>query len=160
MPSELSLLTLTAASLGFLHTAAGPDHYVPFIAMSRLGRWPMVKTTWITLLCGLGHVLGSVVLGLAGVALGVALAKVQAIDYFRGDLAARLLTAFGLVYCVWGVRRAAVFGAGTIGTMLTLVLAAAYGGRVLPLGKLERYNHALAGAAVFLCGVSIQCLGL
>ena len=56
MPSELSLLTLTAAWLAFLHTVAGPDHYVPFIAMSRLGRWSMLKTTWITLLCGLGHV--------------------------------------------------------------------------------------------------------
>ncbi len=50
--------------------------------------------------------------------------------------------------------------AATIDTMLTLVLAAAYGGRAVPLGKLERYNHALAGAAIFLCGVSIQGLGL
>ena len=106
MPSELSLLTLTAAGIAFLHTVAGPDHYLPFIVMLRLGRWSMLKTAWITLLCGLGHVLSSVVLGLAGIALGIALAKLQAIEYFRGDLAARLLTAFGLVYCVWGVRRA------------------------------------------------------
>ena len=54
----------------------------------------------------------------------------------------------------------AVFGVITIGTMLSLVLAAAYSGRAIPLGRLERYSHALAGAAIFLCGVSIQCLGL
>ncbi|MEN6448886.1 MAG: sulfite exporter TauE/SafE family protein [Thermoguttaceae bacterium] len=237
MPTELSLLTLTAATIAFCHTVVGPDHYLPFIVMSRLGGWSMPKTALITLLCGLGHVLGSVALGVVGIALGVALAKLQAIDVFRGDLAARLLTAFGLVYFVWGLRRAirnrphthehmhsdghehahehvhrqahthvhasdetgrmtpwvlftifvfgpcevlipllmcaaahhsaievamvtAVFGVITIGTMLGLVLVAAYSGRAIPLGKLDRYNHALAGAALFLCGVSIQCLGL
>ena len=86
MSSELPLLTLTAAWIAFLHTVAGPDHYLPFIVMSRSGRWSMAKTTWITLLCGMGHVLSSVVLGVAGVALGIAVAKLQAIEFFRGDL--------------------------------------------------------------------------
>jgi nickel/cobalt transporter (NicO) family protein len=54
----------------------------------------------------------------------------------------------------------AVFGSITIATMLGFVLTAVHSGRALPLAKLERYSHALAGAAIFLCGVSIQCLGL
>ena len=56
-------LTLTAAGLGVLHTVTGPDHYIPFIAMSRVGRWSVAKTLMVTLLCGLGHVAGSVLLG-------------------------------------------------------------------------------------------------
>ena len=100
------LLYATAASVGFVHTVLGPDHYVPFVAMSRAGEWSRRKTVVITLLCGLGHVLSSAVLGLIGIAFGVAVFKLEWIERFRGDLAGWLLIAFGLVYFLWGVRRA------------------------------------------------------
>lgn len=100
------LLYATAASVGFVHTVLGPDHYVPFVAMARAGEWSRRKTVVITLLCGLGHVLSSAVLGLIGIAFGVALFKLEWIERFRGDLAGWLLIAFGLVYFLWGVRRA------------------------------------------------------
>ena len=100
------LLYATAASVAFVHTVLGPDHYVPFVAMSRAGAWSRRKTIVITLLCGLGHVLSSAVLGLIGIAFGVAVFKLQWIERFRGDLAGWLLIAFGLVYFLWGVRRA------------------------------------------------------
>jgi len=32
--------------------------------------------------------------------------------------------------------------------------------RFLPLGKLERYMHALAGGIIFLSGIGIRFLGL
>jgi nickel/cobalt transporter (NicO) family protein len=103
-----NLITLcgAAASIGFLHTLLGPDHYVPFVAMSRVGRWSLSRTLVITTLCGLGHVLGSVLLGLIGIALGVGVFKLENIESFRGDLAGWLLLAFGVVYFAWGVRRA------------------------------------------------------
>ncbi|MCX6832664.1 MAG: hypothetical protein NT028_11150, partial [candidate division Zixibacteria bacterium] len=69
---DLYLLAVTAASIGFIHTVAGPDHYIPFIVMAKARKWSMTKTTWITFLCGLGHIGGSVILGLIGVALGIA----------------------------------------------------------------------------------------
>lgn len=100
------LLYSTAASVAIVHTVLGPDHYLPFVAMSRAGGWSRQKTIVITVLCGLGHVLSSVALGLVGIALGVAAFKLEWIEKFRGDLAGWLLLAFGLVYFLWGVRRA------------------------------------------------------
>lgn len=106
MADNLALLCAAAASIGFLHTMLGPDHYLPFVAMSRAGGWSLNKTLFVTVLCGIGHVLSSVVLGLIGIAFGVAVFKLEAVEGFRGDLAGWLLLAFGFVYFVWGVRRA------------------------------------------------------
>lgn len=55
---------------------------------------------------------------------------------------------------------AVLFSTVTITTMLGVVLVSTFGLNLLPLSKLERYSHALAGAAIFLCGVAIQFLGL
>lgn len=103
---EMAALTLTAASLGFFHTLMGPDHYLPFVVMARARRWSRASTAWITLLCGLGHIASSVVLGLAGIALGIAVTRLEGIEALRGDLAAWALIAFGLVYFAWGLKKA------------------------------------------------------
>jgi ABC-type nickel/cobalt efflux system permease component RcnA len=237
MNQELVTLLITAASIGFFHTLFGPDHYLPFIVMAQARKWSLIKTTWITFLCGIGHVGSSVVLGMIGVAFGAALAKLEIIESFRGDLAAWALTAFGLVYFIWGMRRAVrnkththfhshgdreehshshghnkehihvhdkevkanitpwilftvfvlgpceplipilmypaaqsslyglvmvtvVFSVVTIATMISIVIISSLGVNMLPVKKLERYTHALAGAAIFLCGIAIQFLGL
>ncbi|MFH1081514.1 MAG: sulfite exporter TauE/SafE family protein [Pseudomonadota bacterium] len=106
MPEEYAVLILTAASIGFLHTLVGPDHYLPFIVMARARQWSLLKTGWITLLCGFGHVASSVLLGIVGIALGIAVSKLEGVESFRGNLAAWALIAFGLVYFVWGLRKA------------------------------------------------------
>lgn len=233
---ELKILMVTAASLGFFHTLVGPDHYLPFIAMAKARGWPLAKTASITFLCGLGHIFSSVLLGLIGVLFGIAVTRLIAIESFRGDIAAWLLIVFGLMYFIWGLRRAVrnkshkhwhthpdkdihahrhihndehlhvhekeaanitpwvlftifvfgpceplipilmypaarnsfpgmalvtfVFGFTTIITMLAIVLISSLGINFLPLGKLERYAHALAGAAIFFCGIAIQFFGL
>jgi len=107
MSKEFIVLAGTAASIGFIHTILGPDHYLPFIVLSKARQWSSFKTTVITLLCGIGHVLSSVVLGFIGVALGIAVFKLEAIESFRGDLAAWLLIIFifGFTYFVWGLHR-------------------------------------------------------
>lgn len=236
MNTEILLLCGTAASIGLIHTAIGPDHYLPFIVMSRARQWSMTKTAWITFLCGLGHVLSSVVLGLIGVFIGIQVMKLEALEAFRGSIAAWLLIGFGFAYFVWGLHRAirnkphrhvhlhadhhehehehtqtdehthvhdtqktnitpwilftifvfgpceplipllmypaaessvlgtflvaAVFSVVTIGTMLTIVMLTAWGVSFAKLGRLERYTHALAGAAICLSGLAIQVLGL
>ena len=237
MSNELWVLILAAASIGFFHTLFGPDHYLPFIVMSKSGQWSLRKTSLITFLCGLGHVLSSVLLGIVGVVFGIAVTKLEILESFRGNLAAWLLIAFGLVYFIWGARRAwrnkphqhlhshengddhehshshhtghvhahvekdkksmtpwvlftififgpceplipllmypaatggfwnliivtGVFAVVTIGTMMSVVLISAFGINFVPVLKLERYTHALAGATIFLCGMSIQFLGL
>jgi nickel/cobalt exporter len=106
MSGELAVLLGTAVSLGFIHTLMGPDHYLPFVAMARIGRWSPAKTIAITALSGLGHILSSVALGLVGVMFGVAITRLQAIESARGELAAWLLIAFGFTYFVYGLHRA------------------------------------------------------
>jgi nickel/cobalt exporter len=239
MSQELLILTITAISIGFLHTLFGPDHYLPFIVIARAKQWSPLKTVWITILCGLGHIGSSVLLGLLGVALGIAVTKLTAIESFRGNIAAWALIAFGLVYFIWGLRKAwrnkphehfhfhsdidkhshthshtqehlhvhesekdgvinltpwilftvfvfgpceplipllmypaaknswfglglvtTVFGIATISTMLVMVMVGYYGVSFIPLKKVERYTHALAGATILLCGLAIQFLGL
>lgn len=107
MPAELGALGLVALATGFVHTLCGPDHYVPFLAMSRVGRWSLPRTVAVTLLCGIGHVGSSVLLGLVGIACGLALFRLETIEAVRGDLAGWLLIGFGLAYFAWGSVRAA-----------------------------------------------------
>jgi len=104
--AELTVLMATGASIALFHTLFGPDHYIPFIAMAKAGKWSLRKTAWITTLCGIGHVGSSVVLGLLGIALGLAVGKLEVIESTRGNLAAWALIALGLVYFAWGVQRA------------------------------------------------------
>ncbi|MBN2130956.1 MAG: sulfite exporter TauE/SafE family protein [Sedimentisphaerales bacterium] len=104
MTEELRTLVIAAASIGFFHTLLGPDHYLPFIMMSWARRWSGAKTAVITLICALGHIAGSVVLGLVGVSLGWAVKGLEAGEAARGTLAAWLLIAFGLAYLIWGLR--------------------------------------------------------
>src|SRR5512143_1552232 len=106
MTNEISILLITAASIAFFHTLLGPDHYIPFIVMAKSGKWSRRKATWVTFLCGIGHVLSSVVLGLIGVAAGIAVSKLENIESVRRDIAAWLLITFGLVYFVWGLKKA------------------------------------------------------
>lgn len=106
MSDATIVLCGAAASIGFIHTLLGPDHYLPFVAMSRAGAWSLRKTLWVTLACGIGHVLGSLVLGIVGISLGIAVFELESVERFRGALAGWMLTAMGLAYFSWGVRRA------------------------------------------------------
>ena len=238
MLHEITVLALTAASLGFVHTILGPDHYIPFIAMARAGKWSTIKTTLITIACGAGHVLSTVLLGAVGIVMGIAVGELEFIESARGEIAVWLLIGFGFMYLLWGLKKAyrnkphthyhthsdgavhvhkhvhhsdhshvhekenngkrltpwilftififgpcevlipmlmypaatestigmvvivTVFGITTISTMLAIVLITLYGIRIVRLGKLERYTHALAGAMILLSGAAIAVLGL
>lgn len=237
MPEDLMILIAAAASIAFFHTVFGPDHYLPFIMMAGSGKWSIRKTAVVTFFCGLGHVISSVILGFLGIMLGVAVSQLEAVESVRGDIAVWALIAFGLVYFVWGIRRAlrnkphthihshidgdehvhththmehhshvhkpgskkkmtpwvlfvifvlgpceplipllmypaaknsipavilvsGIFGAVTITTMLGIVLISCFGFHYVPSARLERYTHAIAGATISLCGLSILMFGL
>lgn len=106
MTPEIALLTFSAAAIAFVHTLLGPDHYLPFVAIAKARGWSVSKTLRITLFCGIGHLAGSVVLGLIGVAMGTSLSSLEWLEAVRGNLAAWLLIGFGLAYTVWGLRQA------------------------------------------------------
>jgi len=104
MDNSIALLSVTAVSLGFIHTILGPDHYLPFIVLSEAKKWTVRKTMVITFFCGIGHVVSSVILGLIGIAVGISVSKLVSVESFRGNIAAWLFIAFGLVYMVISVR--------------------------------------------------------
>ncbi len=104
--NEIWILAGTAVFLGFFHTLIGPDHYLPFIAMAKARSWPLRKTLSIAFLSGLGHVLSSVLLGFLGLALGLAVNKLEAAESWRGNAAAWLFIGFGFAYLIWGLHRA------------------------------------------------------
>ncbi len=106
MLSADTALLATAAAIGVVHTALGPDHYIPFVAMGKARGWSLRRTLAITAACGLGHIAGSVALGVVGIAAGWAIAGVEGVEGARGSLAGWLLMGFGLAYLAWGMRRA------------------------------------------------------
>ncbi|MCK5051899.1 MAG: sulfite exporter TauE/SafE family protein [Candidatus Cloacimonetes bacterium] len=234
MSNEITLLAITAASIGFFHTLFGPDHYLPFIMMSKARNWKMRKTMLITFLCGLGHVGSSIVLGIIGISVGIAISKIEMFESFRGNMAAWAFIVFGFVYLVWGIRQAIrnkphthlhlhedgskhehvhshkeehshvhgkknitpwvlftifvlgpceplipilmypsaknsmsglvfitlIFAVVTITTMMTVVYVASLGYKFVPMKKMERYSHAIAGFIIMFSGLGIQFLGL
>ncbi len=106
MTPEIIVLSLSAAAIAFVHTLLGPDHYLPFVAMAKARGWNTAKTLRVTLMCGSGHLAGSILLGLLGIFLGLQLSSLAWLEDIRGNLAAWLLAGFGLAYTVWGLRQA------------------------------------------------------
>ncbi len=101
--STLALL-MTALVIGITHTILGPDHYLPFVALSKARKWSHSRTLLVTALCGVGHVSGSILIGAVGLAVGWGLGGLQAIESIRGELAAWLLIAMGALYLAWALK--------------------------------------------------------
>ena len=234
MSNSIQLLALTAASIGFVHTVTGPDHYLPFAMIAKARKWTTFRTMMLVILCGIGHVGSSIALGFIGIATGIGLQKLELIEGYRGNIAAWVLIIFGLIYGIWGLRRALhkhqhkqhhedhhhshdavhdnhhlpkpdelkkgsitpwilfiifvlgpcepliplliypaaahsigaamyitlIFGVTTLATMLMMVFALLKGFEFLPMQKIHRYTHAIAGFTIFICGLSIEFLGL
>jgi nickel/cobalt exporter len=100
---EMVVLLISAATLGIIHTLLGPDHYLPFIVLSKARKWTRTRTLWITFISGVGHVGGSVILGLIGIAMGISLSRLEALEASRGNLVGWMLIAFGILYSAYGV---------------------------------------------------------
>ena len=106
MDSALWILSGTAVLIAFIHTVMGPDHYLPFIMLGRANRWSTRKVAAVSALCGIGHVLSSVVLGTIGIMAGIAIRNLELFESYRGEIASFLLIGFGIAYAAWGVRQA------------------------------------------------------
>ena len=104
--SSISILLATAASAGFIHTLLGPDHYIPFIVMSKARKWSLKQTLFTTVYCGLGHVASSIIIGFAGIALGYGISQIEGFESVRGSLAGWAFFIFGFAYMAWGIFKA------------------------------------------------------
>jgi sulfite exporter TauE/SafE len=229
MNSELATLLLSTAIIGFTHTLVGPDHYLPFIVMAKARKWSILRTSLVTIFCGIGHVGSSVILGVTVIFMGLSITHLDFMEGLRGNLAGWLLVIFGLLYALIGLWRiwknkphthihvhddgkihahkhthqdahdhshkknltpwilflifvlgpcepliplifagaeknnmfgvtmvALVFSIVTLITMISIVTISYFGIKLLPLGKLEKYSHILAGFVIFMSGVGIQ----
>jgi hypothetical protein len=106
---EVDTLSLAAVGsvllLAVLHTAIGPDHYLPFVMLGRARRWSLRKTLVVTAACGVGHVASSLALGAFGLGAGAAVGAIEGVETQRGPIAAWALVALGVVYGLWGLRQ-------------------------------------------------------
>lgn len=101
--SEFQLLILTVLTISAVHTFSGPDHYLPFIVLSRSKKWTLNKTLLWTSLCGIAHVLSSVLLGFFGIFLGWSIKQTFHIEAIRGGFAAWTLLGFGIAYLIYAL---------------------------------------------------------
>ena len=53
-----------------------------------------------------------------------------------------------------------IFAAVTIATMMVVVYVTSTGIKLIPMKKMEKYSHAIAGAIILFSGLGIQFLGL
>ena len=94
-------LPIAAATVGALHTLA-PDHWMPFAALARARGWTPARALRTTILCGLGHVTVSAILGIAALSIGLGVAELSGGKL--ATLAPFLLMLFGTIYMLWGLR--------------------------------------------------------
>jgi len=99
----LDILIISTLTVGVLHALA-PDHWLPFVMIGRAQAWSRWKLTNITTLAGIGHVSTSLLIGAAGVLLGMAAQEVKLWESSRGNIASLLLIGFGIAYMVWGIK--------------------------------------------------------
>ena len=100
------IVIASAAGLGLVHTLLAPNHYLPFIMISKARKWSRTKTVLITLLCSSGHVIGSLVIALLAVVFGVVTSKIEIFNGYRANIAAWGMMIFGFMYFLYGVREA------------------------------------------------------
>lgn len=99
MNNETTFAALLVAAIltAVIHTVAGPDHYLPFIAISKSRNYSYFKTILWTVVCGIGHV-GSAILLAAGFLLFAGLlteARLEWLEAWRGDIAAYAMIGMG-----------------------------------------------------------------
>ena len=106
---DQNILISTAALIAFFHTLIGPDHYIIFVALGKARHWGMVKTLKYTTICGLGHIMSSIIIGFIGIFFGIELMKIINLEESRGLISGWALLFFGLIYTIWGIKKIKIY---------------------------------------------------
>jgi cytochrome c biogenesis protein CcdA len=88
-------IAISSLTLSVFH-AMIPNHWIPLITIAKAEHWSRKETLGITLLTGLAHSFGTILLGIGLGALGIQLA--QQFDIFAELIAPLVLIIIGLVY--------------------------------------------------------------
>ncbi|MDD4816442.1 MAG: hypothetical protein PHI85_00540 [Victivallaceae bacterium] len=105
--AALAAMLTTAALTGVIHTAAGPDHYLPFIAISKSRGYGWTKTAVWTLLCGIGHIGSALLLAAVFMLFSELITKSQMVELenWRGGAAAWTMIAMGAALLLHSARK-------------------------------------------------------
>jgi threonine/homoserine/homoserine lactone efflux protein len=109
MGNETTITALLTAAIitGVIHTAAGPDHYLPFIAISKSRGYGHLKTILWTVVCGIGHVGSSMLIALGFMLFADLLnrTRLEWLEEWRSDIAAYAMIGMGaalLLHSLYG----------------------------------------------------------
>ena len=102
--NEFIFLTAFVVFTAFIHTLIGADHYLPLIALTKLNHWPKKYAFWVTLLCGLFHLLSSLIIVFIGIRFSGLFSRMEIFNHYRGEIAAWLIISMGLVYFIRGMK--------------------------------------------------------
>ena len=92
MINETLVIAGSAASIGFVHTILGPDHYLPLVAMAKTNGWSAPKTASYAAICGISRLLGTILVGFLVFLLGLAFFNFETVQSLRGDFAGWFLS--------------------------------------------------------------------
>ena len=120
MINDSFILVGSAASIGFVHTILGPDHYLPLVAMAKTNGWSGPKTASYVAICGMSHLLGTIIVGSLFFLVGFAFLNLDTLQSLRSDFAGWFLLLFGAIYFVWGmnwaIRQGRLVSGGSVHT--------------------------------------------
>ena len=109
MNNEATIAALLTAAIltGVIHTAAGPDHYLPFIAISKSRGYGYLETILWTVVCGIGHVGSSMLIALGFMLFAELLTRTRLewLEAWRSDIAAYAMIGMGaalLLHSLYG----------------------------------------------------------
>ncbi|OIO38299.1 MAG: hypothetical protein AUJ71_03345 [Candidatus Omnitrophica bacterium CG1_02_49_16] len=97
-------LFISVFAVGALHALA-PDHWLPFVMISKAEAWSHRRLAWWVFLAGLAHVTAAFLIGLGGIFLGITFNQITHLENIRGGLFSFMLIGFGLTYVIWALKQ-------------------------------------------------------
>lgn len=93
-------VVIAGAGVALLHTIL-PDHWMPIAVVARAERWPFARTIKVASWTAVGHVVGSLVLSIGLILLGLG---VRPVLHVEGSLVGVILVVTGIGYGLWNWR--------------------------------------------------------
>jgi len=164
----LPALVATAAAVGVGHTLAGPDHYLPIVAVARSAGWSPRRALLFTALAGLLHCAASAIVALGALWLADA-ATLAGLQQWRGSAAGWAMVGVGaaLLVAAWRCQRAlpllgaqwlALFALGPCEWLLPNALAAGAHGIGAALLVTAVFTTATVTTMVLAVAVGLRAL--
>ena len=104
MIPDTIIIAGSAASVGFIHTILGPDHYLPLVAMAKTNGWSGTKDCKLHCFLWFQSCTWYHSYWFPGLSFRSCFFSIETVQTIRGDFAGWFLLLFGAIYFAWGVR--------------------------------------------------------